>query len=183
MRLRSRHELFLPLLGFAYLGVLSHVALDVLTSFGTAVWWPLTPRRFGLGWLYVIDPVVTLLVVMSLLLTRRSIVFRERVARSALALVLAYALAAGVLSRAAETRWTKELAEERIAAGRLAVIPTFLTPWRWVGVAESEDALYRVTFRLGTPLIEPVGVFPKRPVEGSADPEPLSPVRAFRAFA
>lgn len=177
------HRRFLALMRFAYLGVLSHVALDVLTAFGTAVWWPLTLRRFGLGWLYVIDPVVTLLVVMGLLLTRRSIASRERVARSALVLVLAYALVAGVLSQAAETRWAEQLAEERITAGRLAVIPTFLTPWRWVGVAESEDALYRVTFHLGAPLIEPIGVFPKRPVEGSAELEALSPVGAFRAFA
>jgi len=39
--------------------LLAHIGLDVLTTYGTRILEPLSSRRFGLGWVAVIDPVVT----------------------------------------------------------------------------------------------------------------------------
>jgi inner membrane protein len=44
---------------FAFLGWLSHGLLDLLTSYGTMLLWPLSYARYSLDWVSIIDPAVT----------------------------------------------------------------------------------------------------------------------------
>ena len=57
--LRSRRELLAPASLLAALALASHTAADAITAYGTALWWPLSDVRFGLGAVYVIDPLFT----------------------------------------------------------------------------------------------------------------------------
>ncbi len=183
LRLWARDLSFQSLAGLAYLGVLSHIGLDLLNPFGTAVLWPLTSKRFGLGWLYVIDPVVFGLIVAGLLVTSWSTARRAAVPRGALALLVGYALVAGALGRVAEARWEELLAGQGVTATRRAVVPTFPGPWRWLGVAEGPEALYRARFLVGRPSDEPLAIFPRGPMDGMAGLDQRQEVRAFRGFA
>jgi inner membrane protein len=47
-------------LALALVCLLGHISLDVLTSYGTQILEPLSHHRFGLGWVAVLDPAVTL---------------------------------------------------------------------------------------------------------------------------
>ncbi len=182
-KLRVRQLSFVGLAGFAYLGVLSHIGLDLLNPFGTAVLWPLTPRRFGLGWLYVLDPVLTGLVAVALVLASWVTAYRGAIPRWALALVAAYALVAGALGWVAEAQWKALLTDQVVAATRLAVVPTFPGPLRWVGVAETDRALYRAAFSVGNPSPPPLVIFAKEPRDGLAELDRTAAVRTFLAFA
>lgn len=51
---------FWRLTALAYLGVLSHLVLDLFTPFGTVLLWPLDSRRWAVASLYMIDPTVVL---------------------------------------------------------------------------------------------------------------------------
>ena len=182
LRLASSSLSFGLLAIVAYLGVLSHIGLDLLTPYGTAVLWPLDARRLSLGWLYVIDPVVTGAVLTGLLLMRRAR-HPRRVAHVALAAVTAYALVAGAMGWWARVEFGRRLAAEGLARARLVVVPVFPGPLRWLGVAETEETVHLARFWLGaqspqllTPLRRPIAEVPSG-VDGLAE------VRAFRAFA
>jgi inner membrane protein len=182
-KLGVRRLSFAALAAFAYVGVLSHVGLDLLNPFGTAVLWPLTPWRFGLGWLYVIDPVVTGLVVVALVLAAWGTAYRAAIPRWTLALVAAYALAAGAFSWVAEAQWKALLTGQGVAATRVAVVPTFPGPLRWVGVAEANHAFYRAAFSVGKPSHPVFAIFPKESMDGLANLNRTAAVRTFLGFA
>ncbi len=171
------------LASFAYVGVLSHIALDLFTPFGTAVLWPLDSRRFGLGWLYVIDPVVVAVVLAGLLLGSRPGRFRLRWARAALVALGIYAVAAGAIRHRAEAQFTRLLAERGMTPARAVVVPVLPGPVRWMGVADTDAATYRTRFWIGTPVGASLTVLVKPASDPPPGVESLPEVRAFRAFA
>jgi hypothetical protein len=156
---------------------------DLFNPFGTSVLWPFASRRFGLGWLYVLDPVVTGLVAVALALSWWSTVCRYALPRWAFGMLAAYALVAGVLGRVGDTQWRAFLADRGIAASRVAVIPTFPGPLRWVGVAEAEHALYRAAFWIARPSNPTLTTFPKGATDALAGLHRTAEVRTFLAFA
>ena len=167
----------------AYLGVLSHIGLDLLTPFGTAVFWPLAPRRFTLGALYVIDAIVIGVVVAGLVVSFRSARFRTAGARGALLALVAYAVLAGAMSRAADARFRHWLDARGMAPVRAAVIPVFPGPVRWLGVAEADGTVYQGRFWVGGAPPERLPAFPPVALDGEWRLERLPEVRTFRAFA
>jgi inner membrane protein len=181
--LRTQPLSFVTLAAFAYLGVLSHIGLDLLNPFGTAALWPFTPRRFGLGWLYVLDPVVTGLVVVALGLAAWGTAYRAAVPRWTLALVALYALGAGALSWVAQAQWKALLTDQGVAATRVTVVPTFPGPLRWVGVAEASHAFYRAAFSVGRPSPPVFAIFPKESMDGFGELDRTAAVRTFLGFA
>jgi inner membrane protein len=54
--------------GFVVLGLASHILLDLLTVYGTRIFYPLSYRTFSLGTTFVIDPYLSLIVCIGLLM-------------------------------------------------------------------------------------------------------------------
>lgn len=134
------------LAGLAYLGLLSHVALDSFTPFGTVLLWPFDLRRWSVNSLHVIDLTVGAIVVTGLLASWR---WRRRaasVARATLVALVAYLLFGIALMRTVEARWVETLERQGTPVTRTAVVPVFPGPWRWLGVAETNDGAVRARF-------------------------------------
>src|SRR5207248_4350160 len=55
---------------WTYLGVVLHIGMDVLTPYGTQVFWPWTARRYTADALFILDYFYTGLMVVTLLLIR-----------------------------------------------------------------------------------------------------------------
>src|SRR5207248_5446028 len=53
-----------------YLGVVLHIGMDVLTPYGTQVFWPFTARRYTADAVFILDYFYTGLMVVALLLIR-----------------------------------------------------------------------------------------------------------------
>lgn len=175
-------ENFLRLFGVAYLGLLSHIALDVLTPFGTAVLWPLSDRRFALAQHYLIDPIFSALVLGFLVGTFRFKAKRTSLAKIGLAGIVFYLIAAGAQQRIAFSRWQGVMESQGIRPIRLAVLPLFPGPFRWLGVSETEEAFYQQDFWLYGSDARPPRKFSKTKVD-LGYVERLREVQLFLNFA
>lgn len=183
LRVWSPRASFWSLAVLAYLGLLSHIGLDLLTSSGTAVFWPLDSKRFAFGWLYVIDPVVIGIVLTGLLLASRWRRHRTPVAWGVLGVLALYVLVAGAMARSAEGAFNRLLDARGIAPTRAVVVPVFPGPVRWLGVAETKLAVYRSRFWVGGSSGAPVAALSKPASDGLPALDGLPEVRAFLAFA
>lgn len=81
-----------------FLGQLSHIALDLLNSYGTQIFQPFSNARVSFDLLFVVDLVFTGIIVAGLVLSRR----RRGPARAAIAVLVAYVGVAAVLHLRAE---------------------------------------------------------------------------------
>ena len=70
---------------WAAVGVTSHILFDWITSFGTMFWTPLSRHRYSLDWVFLLDPIFTGILFLSLLGT---LTFRARARRIAAAMGL-----------------------------------------------------------------------------------------------
>lgn len=70
--LLRRHIGAFSLYKAALAGYISACLLDVCTSYGTRLLWPLMPQSIALNWIAVVDPAFTLLIAIGLVLTLRS---------------------------------------------------------------------------------------------------------------
>jgi inner membrane protein len=175
-------ENFVRLYWVGYLGVLSHVALDVLTPFGTAILWPLTARRFALSQHYVIDPIFSVLVLAFLIGTFWSKRRRTSLARTGFVAVALYGVVVGAHQWSASHRWQGLVESRGIKAVRSAVVPLFPGPFRWLGVSETENGFYQQSFRLYGSEIGDPRFFSKNGAD-HRDLERLREVRVFLSFA
>ena len=143
-----RRDSFFLLFGFAYLGLLSHIGSDLLTSFGTAILWPLTDRRFALAQHYLIDPIFTILVLGFLIASFR---LQQRMVSLAITGLLAiglYVIITAAVQRSAFIRWQEFMELQGILPTRSVVIPLFPGPFRWQGISETKEAFYQQAFWL-----------------------------------
>ena len=142
----------------AAVGIASHIVFDWITSFGTMFWTPVSRTRYSLDWVFILDPWFTGIALVTLIL---ALVFRDRGRRIAVAgsaLLFAYVgFCAWQHARALEI-WRRM---DRPPAGAdVAVLPQFLSPFRWLGLTERADGVDAAFFDIG-PF-----------ARGAADPKP-----------
>lgn len=125
----KRKAAFLPAGVFAAVGLASHILLDLLTAYGTAIFHPLSRERFWIGSLFVVDPVFLLIALGALVASLR---LRKR--WPALAGIALLALYAGGQTlqqlRAADIaqRWAQA---NGIVPARVAALAQPLSPFNW----------------------------------------------------
>lgn len=171
---------FLRLAGLAYLGVLTHVALDVLTPSGAGVLWPFSPARWAVGSLYMIDPLFASIAVAGLTPVSWCRRPGSEVARAGLLVLAVYAAVATVVMKGVETRWAEMLHGQDVRVLRVGVVPAFPGPLRWLALAETPSGIVRAGFWAWEVTLSRAGVFER----GSSGPQ-LSHVddhRAVKAF-
>jgi inner membrane protein len=143
---------------FAAIGITSHILFDWITSFGTMFFFPLSHTRYSLDWVFILDPVFTAIVATTLLATALLRVQGRRIAAAGAVILLAYIGLCGAMHARALAEWRRR---DRPPEGvRVAVLPQFLSPFRWLGLAEHPDSVH-------------VGFFDIGPfAHGAADPRP-----------
>jgi inner membrane protein len=126
-----------------WLALVTHPLLDAMTVYGTQLALPFTNRPYGVGSIFIIDPLYTLplLVGTGVALARRSL------RANALGLVLSTAyLGWGVAAQQHVERLARaSLAEQGIAAGQVLVTPTAFNSVLW-RVLVVDGATYREGF-------------------------------------
>lgn len=175
-------ENFLRLFGLAYLGLLSHIGLDLLTTFGTAILWPLSDRRFALAQHYIIDLFISAL---ALGFLSASFLLKERrtfLAKVGLAGIVLYVFITAAHQRVVSARWQEYMKTQGITPIRSAVIPLFPGPFRWQGISETKEAFYLQDFRLYGSYARPPHKFSKTTVD-LGYVERLREVQLFLNFA
>lgn len=125
-----------------YLCLSTHALLDAFTVYGTQLLWPLSPHPFGVGSVFIIDPLYTLPLLAATvwaLCVRAWTPGFGRVLASALALSSLY-LGWGVAAqRIAETRATAALADAGGVPERILATPTPFNTLLWRVIAIDGD--------------------------------------------
>ena len=132
---------------FAAVGLASHIVFDWATSFGTMFLTPATRRRYSLDWLFILDPIFTGITFGALVL---SLVFRRRsreIAVAGSALLAVYIALCAFLHDRALGIWRRLDAPP--PGARVAVLPQFLSPFRWLGLTETNSEIHVAFFDIG----------------------------------
>jgi membrane-bound metal-dependent hydrolase YbcI (DUF457 family) len=132
---------------FAAIGLTSHILFDWITSFGTMFWTPISRHRYSLDWVFLLDPIFAGILFLSLAATlwlrRRA----RRIAATGSVLILLYIGFCAIQHARALAIW-RELDHPPLGA-RVACLPQFLSPFRWLGLSENGDTVHAAFFDIG----------------------------------
>ncbi len=132
---------------YCTLGYATHGLLDTCTSYGTQLLWPFTNTRYSWDTVSIIDPLITIPLV--IFITIAALLKNPRYALAAVIWILSYqCIGLYQNHRASEVGW--QLAKERGHQPiRLNAKPTFGNILLWKVIYEIEDGFYTDGVRLG----------------------------------
>jgi inner membrane protein len=113
----------------AALGLASHIAADAITAYGTALFYPLSSWRLGLGTVFVIDPIFTSIMLAALVAALRGA--PPRAAAIGLAALAGYIALAAAAQRQALEIGRAAARAHGIAVDELAAFAQPLSPFHW----------------------------------------------------
>jgi inner membrane protein len=132
---------------FAAIAIATHILFDWMTSFGTMFWTPISRTRYSLDWVFILDPIFTGVAVVALApaLLHRS--RARRIAATGSIVLAAYIGFCALLHAKALEVWRRM--DHPPAGARVAALPQFLSPFRWLGLSESGDEVHVAFFDIG----------------------------------
>jgi inner membrane protein len=130
------------------IGIYSHIFFDLITSYGTVVFDPISVKRYSWNLVFILDPFVTIPVLVGVILCRKKKEAALRVS-SAVFLFLALYLLFCFYCRELNSERVNGFAKvHSLDVLRSSVYPRPLGPFFWMGVVETGDAFYRVNLSL-----------------------------------
>jgi inner membrane protein len=138
-------------LGYLYcaalIGVISHILLDSATSYGVQLLWPFSERRFALSIVAVIDPIVTIALLIGIVTAlRRNAAARARIAIAAAAIYLGVGW---MQQQRAEHAVERAATARGHTITRHEVKPTMANLLLWRSIYASGDAFVVDAVRVG----------------------------------
>jgi inner membrane protein len=161
---RYRHLRLGALFGMVLAGAVVHLFFDLINSFGVVLLWPLSSARPELAWVFIIDFILTGLLLLPLLLGAMPRL-RPRLgalSRAALASVAVYlAFCGGCRAEAVRLLARQSAGADPVAAGAMPsfsyVFPEPFGPHRWRGVVRRGDRYELFLVRPLAGTVEPRG--------------------------
>ncbi len=154
-KLFSRRFPFGRGVAMAYALILLHIFLDLITSYGTLIFTPLTNERYTINAIFIIDLIYTFAMLFFLLAARRWKTHAKRIAIAGLLWVLLYPLTAFGVNKGINNYYADRLEREGVAYRRIEISTEPFSPFLWKLVVEDETT-YRLAgvniFDLGRDL-------------------------------
>ncbi len=132
---------------FCAVGIATHIVLDWVTSFGTMFWLPFSRTRYALDWVFILDPALTLIASCFLLLAVFLRAWGRVLSVLGAVLLCVYVAFCAVLHRYSLEVWRRM--DRPPAGARVAVLPQFLSPFRWFGLTEDSQEIRAAFFDVG----------------------------------
>ena len=132
---------------FVFLVWSTHVLIDCFTVYGTSVFWPFFEHRVAFNHLFIIDPLYTLPLVVSLIWlafyrTKKQQKKRSRILTWGLGLSTAYVAFSIAMKFFASSAFDADLARRGVTYERRFESPTPFNTLLWRSVAEIDDELW-----------------------------------------
>ncbi len=150
---------------YTFIGIVIHIFFDLITSFGTMIFYPITDARYTLDLIFIIDPWLTGSMIVFLILGRKFKNHRRKIMWGAIAFIAVYFLLAFTNREIVRSKADDYFTGRGIEYERMIVLPQPLAITNWMVAVETEDAAYQIftnTFQspdeyfvLDYPLIEP----------------------------
>lgn len=169
----------IPLLLPAWLAALSHIFCDLWTSYGTRVWWPFSDARVSLDWLAVVDPLLTLplLVLTVLSLTgRRNARKYAALGLACVSLYLGLAITQHHRAAAAVSQWLAQSGSPSPDPVQITVKPSIANIIVWRALIRDPDGVRVTAVRCGLGAAE---ILTPAPTHFPAFATPADAVAAF----
>lgn len=147
-RLGFRVRNFWAFFGICLIGNLVHVFFDLMTSFGTQLFYPFSTQRYSLDWLFLLDGVVTASLLAPLIIMKGRPHRALPAARIGLAVLALYLTMAAINHHVALQRFKASLQQRGISYAQVAVLPRPFGPFRFSGLAQQEGVIYRAQLSL-----------------------------------
>lgn len=136
---------FRTLLVLSFIGVGLHVFLDLTNSYGCKLLWPFSDRWYALDLVFIVDPWLTALLVLSLLVMRFG-ADKMGVLAGCFLLISAY----WGMRYYERGRALDRFRAEKPEAAKIGAFPSALDPYSWHMVAEDEDWFHMGWYNLRT---------------------------------
>lgn len=125
------------------LGILAHIAGDVITIYGTKLLFPLSDQPFALGWSFDVNPYIAFLTAVGFLVT---LAWRPRLAASAtLAAIAAFLILLFTLREQALAVARDYARASGLERATVYAVPQPLSPFHWSLIVAGERG-YRVAY-------------------------------------
>jgi len=130
----------------AFLGIVIHIFFDLVTPFGTEIFAPVSSTRYSLDWMFIIDPIFTVLLGLPLLLGKILPRQRKLVTFGGGILVLLYLSVEMTSHTLAYKRVEGALHARNITATKISALPQPLSIFHWMGLAQTENGVMQMFF-------------------------------------
>lgn len=128
---------------FSLLGIYSHIFLDLITSYGTQVFFPFSRERYSLDLVFIIDFYFTSLLLISLIIMRFKKGWSKILAVSSLAGIAIYLGFAYMEKAISIDKVRTENNKHNITGTRIEAIPLPLSPFRWSVYTEDRERFHQ----------------------------------------
>lgn len=155
---QPRHPLMPWLIGSA---LLTHIFLDLITSFGTMIYAPFSDARATLDLVFIIDPIFTALLVFPLLLILPLKRHARTIALASLSLAIAYLSLTAVYHQ----KGTELTRKWHPNAEHVHAMPLPFSPFHWMLVAGYPDRVERTAVNFVPGFFGTAPLFPAAMVE------------------
>jgi inner membrane protein len=142
----SREKTFSLLWLVALLGIVIHICFDVITSFGTRILAPLSSQRHSLDWMFIIDPLFTGILAVTMILQRQFAQNARSITRGGFVFACVYLLAATISHTIATTKIERAIAERSIQASQVSAIPQPFSILHWNGLIQTGEGVQQAFF-------------------------------------
>jgi inner membrane protein len=135
---------FKQLYVYVLAGILVHILFDLITSFGTMIFYPLSDKRYTFDLIFIIDPWLTLSMVILIVFVRKFRNKSRRIVHAGLVFISVYFLFAYVNKEIVRNRAEDFFAGRNIKYSEMLVLPQPLAITHWVVLVRTDDAAYQI---------------------------------------
>lgn len=127
----------------SFLSILSHILLDLMTSFGTMALSPFTDRRMAWDIVFIVDPYFTAILLIPFVLTFSFKQYKKRLGVLSLAVLAPYTLLCIYNHNYSVSLANRMAYEKGVDPVMVAALPQPLSPFKWVLLIDSGENLYQ----------------------------------------
>lgn len=135
----------------SFIALFTHPLLDICTTYGTRILYPLSKSYYALDNVFVIDPLYTIWLLLGciiLLILKKDHIKRQAIIKWSLALSTGYLVFGLIANFYAERYFTKELERQNITYEKLKVVPTPFNTILWQGIVKTTNGFYYADYSL-----------------------------------
>ena len=141
-RRKYRWQMFF---GVCTLGLITHIAGDIITAYGTQIFAPFSDQKFSLFTTFVIDPLFSGIIVIGLVVSA----WKPRVAEMVgLTVLIGYVGFQALLRQEAEALGERYVEAKQLEGATVHTLPQPLSPFNWMVIVRQGENLHQALVNL-----------------------------------
>lgn len=169
----------------SFLALFTHPLLDLCTTYGTRIFYPLSKSFYSLDNVFVIDPLYTIWLLIGcivLLFMKNKNSKRQTVIKWSLGISTAYLFFGLIVNFYVTNHFEKELERQQISYEKIKVVPTPFNTILWQCIVKSKEGLYYADYSLFDKNLTSNFHFEKNDIEFIEDKKKIKELEPFFNF-